>query len=201
VLGRVTFSVMLLALGGVGIADLYYGTVPPSAYLAAALAVVALGLLVGAVAGRARGLIVWGVLLSLALAASAVADSVDLRQEATGDRTWHPTTAAAVAAQYRHGAGVVTLDLRDVPFTDKTDLSTDIQNGVGEIHVLVPANVDVTTYGAVGVGEVTVLDQHDSGFGRETTAQDLGTDGVGGGTLYISAEIGVGNVEVRREAA
>ena len=74
--------------------------------LAVALLVVGGGLLVGAWVGRARWLIAVGLLLALALGASAAARSAGL-DDGVGERTWTPRGDAS----YRLGAGEAVLDL------------------------------------------------------------------------------------------
>ena len=84
------------------------------AILASALAVVAAGLLVGAFRGRARGLIVLGILLSIATSATAVADSHLVG--GVGERDWAPrTVASAEQRDYRLGIGEGRLDLTRLP--------------------------------------------------------------------------------------
>jgi phage shock protein PspC (stress-responsive transcriptional regulator)/predicted membrane protein len=200
-LGRLTFSVALLALGGLAIADLLGTDVPAGAYFAVALAVAALGLLVGSFVGRARGLIVWGLLLSIALGIAVAAERIDLRSEATGERNWRPVTVEAIQPRYDHGVGLVVLDLRGVPFTDATNVSTRIESGVGEVQVLLPPNVDVTADGVVRLGDVQLLDRYGRNPGTRLQVEDSGPDGPGGGRLDLSVELGVGKVEVSREAA
>ena len=70
---------------------------------------VGLGLVVGAFVGRARGLVVLGVLLTLLASAAAVAD-VPVRG-GVGDRTWRPATVSDLHDAYRLGIGQAELDL------------------------------------------------------------------------------------------
>ena len=54
--------------------------------------------------------------------------------------------------------------------------------------------------GDVGVGELRAFGQMSGGFGQETRVFDVGGDGKGGGSLALNLDLGVGSLEVRREA-
>jgi hypothetical protein len=202
VLGRVTVSLVLLVLGCLTVADLLGASVPADGYVAGALGVVALGLLVGAVAGRARGLIALGILLALALGVTTAAERVHgLAGRQDGDVTWRPVAVSTVQATYEHGFGNTTLDLRAVAFRTTDRVATRVSNGAGNVTVLLPPDVDVTVRANVGAGRIDAFGPRSEGLGREVRAADSGADGPGGGRLDLRIELGAGNVEVRREAA
>jgi phage shock protein PspC (stress-responsive transcriptional regulator) len=200
-LGRLTVSLVFLAIGGLAVADLLVLSIPASTYFAVALAVVALGLLVGAVAGRARGLIALGLLLTLGLAGASAPGRIETSGGKSGDVTFRPATAAQVQDRYEHGFGNVTLDLRHVVPRGPNPLYTRIQSNAGTIVVQVDPNVDVTVDARVGAGQMDVLGHHAEGLGRELRFTDGGNDGGGGQRLNLSIELVAGNVEVRREEA
>jgi hypothetical protein len=200
VLGRLTFSLVLLAVGGLAIADVLGRDIRPSAYFATALAVTGLGLLVGAVAGRARGLIALGLLLALGLGISTAAEHVAADPDVTGSTTWRPLSVAGVRANYEHGMGKSVLDLRAVPFGTQ-DVSTVVNLGAGDLYVLLPPKVDATIDARSGAGELNILGHHSAGIDNVDHITDNGTDGPGGGRLDLRIGLGAGNVEVQREAA
>jgi hypothetical protein len=199
-LGRLTFSLLLLAVGGVALADVLGATLQPTAYFAAALAVVALGLLVGAVVGRARGLIALGLLVTLGLGVATAAENVDVDPGKTGTTTWRPLTVADVRPSYEHGLGRSVLDLRAVPFGTQ-QVTTAVDLGAGDLLVLLPARVDATIDAHSGAGQLTILGHHSTGIDNVDRVTDNGTDGPGGGRLDLRIGLGAGNVEVQREAA
>ncbi len=81
-----------------------------SAYFAAALVTIALGLIVGAWFGRARGLIALALLASLGLLISTGAERWGGE---LGNSVYRPHTIGAVADRYDFTIGNATLDLRD----------------------------------------------------------------------------------------
>ncbi|MFI7573395.1 PspC domain-containing protein [Micromonospora sp. NPDC049497] len=205
-LGAVTFSLIFLALGTVAVLDLLHVfDMGASAYFAAALATIGLGLLVGTWFGRARWLIALGLVTSAALAVATVAESYDRIRGVDGAVTWAPTSHTELATRYENSFGDAVLDLRAVDFDKKTTEITVAIN-FGEATVVVPPNVDVTTLADVNAGDATVfgrryrtLDDRARGVDgplRETT--DLGADGAGGGTLRLLIHVNAGNLEVTR---
>ena len=115
VLGLLTVSAAALVAGGLLVVELAFPDTAINAItiFGAALAVVGIGLLLGAFVGRSRWLIVLGVVLTLATAASAAAQSVDLAG-GVGERTWHPVSAAETENEFQLGIGDATLDLREL---------------------------------------------------------------------------------------
>ncbi len=100
-LGRVTFALVLLALGVLATADLGGADVPSAAYPALIVAGAGLGLLVGTRYGRGRWLIALGVLGTLALPPAVFADSY------RGDWVDQSERAIAPADVGRDRAGVL----------------------------------------------------------------------------------------------
>lgn len=206
-LGLLTVSVALLALGALAAVDLSTVDVPGGAYVALALGVVALGLLVGAWFGRSRGLIALGIVLSAALVPAVVLDTVtdgdwsELRSWGRADSArFSPTSAAEIEPAYELGSGQLVLDLRGVDFTGD-DVTTSVDAGAGEVVVLLPPEVDVTADAAVNLGELDLLGFTSGGIDLGRSITDLGADGAGGGQLALTIDANVGRVEVSREAA
>ena len=168
--------------------------------LAVALLVVGGGLLVGAWVGRARWLIAVGLLLALALGASAAARSAGL-QDGIGQRTWTP----AGDGSYALGVGEGVLDLSGL--RPGAPVEVDAEVGVGHLLVLVPRDVRVTGEAEAGVGELLQVD----GDGRRRVLNpDDDTDvrervffpgEDGGPEVELDLEVGMGQIEVRRVAS
>ncbi|MER8184028.1 PspC domain-containing protein [Kitasatospora sp. NPDC094015] len=191
----------LLAAVGAGAAVWAVGTrhgdgVKLSVLLAVPLLVLGLVMLVGAKFGRAKGLVVPALLLTVALAGAGTA--VDTRvRTGFGDRTWAPATAADLQREYSLGAGDATLDLRGVDPAGGT-LSTSVRVGAGDLRVTVPPDVEVRLRVDNLVGDVRLPnDEHLSGGDN---SRELELHPVGGqasrGTLDLELKLGVGDMKV-----
>lgn len=197
-LGLITSSAVVLVVGGLLLAAaLGLDGVTATRVLAAALIVTGAGLLVGAIWGRSRGLIVLAVVLALALAAATGVD----RSFGTsaGERTWE----VAGSVEHRLGAGAAVLDLRPLSGTAGRDVVVRGQVGLGELVVLVPEDLRMELSPRVGLGELTLVEPD-----GETQAQDgpgLGDDVEIGPSearnVRLDVRVGLGELEVRRVAA
>jgi phage shock protein PspC (stress-responsive transcriptional regulator) len=191
----------LLIVGGIAVLlDQFTGVdLGARGVLGAALLVVGVGLVVGAVTGVGRGakgfLIGLGVLLTAAL---AVVSTVHLPNGDVGDRTYRPTTAAGVDRLYEHGAGNLTVDLTAVDLSGLDGaIVTHIDQGVGDVTVVVPRSADVQVSVDAGIGDARLFgDSVDSGFfpGSGTAAWT----GNSQPEFEITVDSGVGTVRVSR---
>jgi PGF-CTERM protein len=199
ILGRVTVSVALIVVGVlIGWNGATDSDVPVRAVIAAALAVVGLGLVVGAYVGRARGLIVLGVLLTLLVSAAAVAD-IPVRG-GVGDRTWRPATVSDLHDPYRLGVGQSELDLTQLDLATAGRTRVELRQGVGHLLVIVPDNVVVRVVADANAGEVLLPGQHEVN-GTDLSERVVLPEGSApsAAVLVVDAELGVGSLEVRRE--
>src|SRR3954453_17570403 len=114
-------------------------------FLGTALLVVGLGLIAAAFGARRSakgGLIVLGVVLSLALITEAT--SVHWRGHGVDDRVYRPASVADVRPSYDTGVGDVTVDLSDIPLAGwDQPIETRIDHGLGDLRVVVPESADV----------------------------------------------------------
>ncbi|MDI6098470.1 PspC domain-containing protein [Actinoplanes sp. NEAU-A12] len=193
ILGRLTFFAVVMVTGLIAALDMSGVDVGTSAYFAAALVTTALGLIVGAWFGRARGLIALALLLTFGLGVSSGVEK--LGQDWTPS-VYRPATITAVADQYDFNVGNVTLDLRQVDFAGQNQ-QTVVDMKLGQLRVLLPPTVDATVEAGVEGGRLVIFGEefNDSSY-RQTT--DLGSDGNGGGTLKLDIRLEAGNVEVIR---
>ncbi|MEU2611639.1 PspC domain-containing protein [Micromonospora sp. NPDC007271] len=198
-LGAVTFSLIFLALGVVAVLDLLHAfPVGAAGYFAAALATIGLGLLVGTWFGRARWLIALGLVTAAALGIATVAESYDHVRGIDGNVTWAPVDHQDLAQRYKNNFGNAVLDLRVVDF-DQKDTQITVEINLGNLTVVVPPNVDVTTVADVNAGDATVFGKGSSRLnGPEWETTDLGPDGRGGGTLRLLIHVNAGDLEVTR---
>jgi hypothetical protein len=194
-LGRITFFAVLFVLGMLALIDLAGVSVAISAYFAAALATIALGLILGAWIGRARGLIFLALLAALGL---GVASGTEHWGGQVGNNVYRPQSLAAVADRYDFSVGNATLDLRAVNFANATQDTTIVMK-VGQVKVMLPDNVDTTASVDLENGRAQVLGHDWEGNGAAAQdVTDLGADGAGGGTLHLNIQMNAGNVEVTR---
>jgi phage shock protein PspC (stress-responsive transcriptional regulator) len=201
-LGGLTFSVVLLSIGTLAVLVLAGFHVPALAFFAAALGVIGLGLILGTWIGRARWLIVPGIVLTLALGGGAAA-TVDgfwpNDWHNTGSVTWAPASAASLQKEYRLGVGDATLDLSSVDFTQSGPIEIQTSVNLGSLKVIVPSYVDVTADASVNLGNAQVFRESWDGLGQSPrTITDLGSDGAGGGQLHLVASVHTGDLEVSR---
>jgi hypothetical protein len=194
-LGRLTFSALVMVIGVMAVIDMAGASIAISAYFAAALVTIALGLIVGAWLGRARGLIALALIASLGL---GVSNGVERWGDEVGNSVYRPQSVAAIADRYDFTAGNATLDLRDIDFTGQQQ-TVALTMKLGQLRVLLPANVDTTATLGLDTGRAMILGKE---FDRRSVANetvtDLGSDGTGGGTLKLDLQMDTGNVEVLR---
>ncbi|MFE7565043.1 PspC domain-containing protein [Kitasatospora sp. NPDC057500] len=170
-------------------------TVRAGSVLAAALLVIGLTLLLGAKFGRARRLVVPGLLLTIAL--TAVGGSSVSTRNIAGDRTWTVATAAELQPRYTLGVGSAHLDLRALDPAGAA-LATAVEMGVGDLTVTVPSGITVNVRSETGLVEVRLADREASNEGPgDRTYQLLPTNGqTSKGTLDLTLKVGLGNIKV-----
>jgi phage shock protein PspC (stress-responsive transcriptional regulator) len=196
-LGRLIFSIALIVLGLIGLADLAGVSVPFGTYLAAALAVLGIGMIVGAWYGRARLLIAPGIILAIVVGSVGAFPFSGFHG---GEITWRPATLSQVESSYDNSLGDATLDLSGVDFSQATGpVTIRVSVRLGNLTVIVPSNVDTTTTATVHLGNANVFNQSFSGANSDPhTFVDNGADGPGGGQLTLDARVDLGNLEVHR---
>lgn len=199
----VTLGVALVASGVVAVLALTApGLLGIAAVPATALAVVGVGLVIGAFRHVGRWLIPFALVLAAATWLCAAVSWPDLR-DGVGDLRVAPLSAGALAPEYRRGAGEITLDLRGVDLTAPpgaplTPVRTSARVGAGVVRVLIPPDADLVARGDVGVGEVSLDGRAADGAPVATTVTDPGPDGPGGRPIELDLHAEVGSVEVTR---
>jgi len=197
-LGRLTLSVIAIALGLMFIVNLNGGSIPAPVYLGTVLFLIAVGLIVGAWFGRARWLIPVGVVMTILLAVGASANRFSNAQDVANiDAT--PALLSDVQPTYSTDVGNIHLDLSQVDFTGQTvDVEVDSTLG-GNVEVILPPTVDAVVKTSVQGGNCDLFGKNlGGGLNQEHTVTDYGTDGQGGGTLNLTVDVNFGNVEVHR---
>lgn len=195
VLGRAVVGAAALA---VGIALLLGNTtsldVSPKAIVAVLLLIVGGGLIVGSRWGRARWLIVPGLVLTALLALLAVLPDWRL-DDGAGERLYRPDDLAELRSSYRLGAGELRLDLSELDL-DGSQVDVAARVGFGELAVIVPDDVRVVATARASVGEVDLFGRTQGGLGRVgETVVDGDEDE---GTIRLVARVGFGEITLRR---
>ncbi len=193
-LGRLTLAVGLIVVATMALLDVAFARVDvdPVHYLGAAVAVIGLGLIVGAFIGKALWLIIVGVLLLPALwIAALLPSSIDY---SAGDFTYEPLTVADVASPYEQGFGQMTIDLTALSVEDLAELGRlEASVGFGEIIVRLPEDAGFTLDASVGMGVVQGPFPSSQGFGV-----DLATSfGDNASAFELDLEVGAGAITIR----
>jgi phage shock protein PspC (stress-responsive transcriptional regulator) len=210
-----TFGAALITLGALLFANaLDVPGITITRALAATLLVIGAGLVAGAFLGRGRGLIVTGALLAPVVALAALVPQFpdDLRWvQVDGDgvmvgeaeqRTEAPQTLAALPADgtYEFGVGSFVVDLRALgdEIAAAGTVTVIVEVGIGNLRILVPDGVTVSSDVELGIGRIRILDATRSG-GIGVTDRDVVALGDGsGGTLVLVVRQGIGDVTVTR---
>ncbi|MFV1961285.1 MAG: PspC domain-containing protein [Acidimicrobiia bacterium] len=195
ILGRLTMGFMLLGLGILAVLD-NVAAVPidpsPRHYMALAVTIVGVGLLIGAFAGRARWLILVGAVLVPTLFLSPVFEW-DWSSE-TFDVLVQPDTFADVEDSYSVEIGNLVIDLTELPWDGET-INITARVDAGNIEIRVPENVGIVGEARVDVGRVGAHGRESSGLGNPGLDFDEnGTEG----TLILDAQVDIGNIDVNR---
>jgi phage shock protein PspC (stress-responsive transcriptional regulator) len=198
-LGRITWGIMLIAAGGLALADTAGILAPgPSDYVAVLLTIVGVALLVGTWLGRARGLVVVGLLLiPLLLAASLLEGRVSLRG-GVGERSWTPQAVEQLDDTYELFAGEAILDLTEVDLRRQT-VEVTARVTLGQLTVVLPEEAAVEVSGRVAAGQLELLGQQVRGTALDQTVVDPGREGAG--RILLDVDTAFGEVVVLRGAS
>ncbi|QMU72672.1 PspC domain-containing protein [Streptacidiphilus sp. P02-A3a] len=195
-LGTVFFCLAVITSGSVWLVGqrLYHGATL-LVVLASGLLVLGLGLLLGARWGRARSLVLWAALLTLAVAAVA-ASPVQLRTTYQ-HVDWAPASAAAVRPSYRLSSGAATLDLTSVAPAPGRTVTTRVRLGAGALTVRLPSGPEIKVRAQADVGALELPDGTDSGGISTSHSVDLDPGAAAAhGTIVLDVSVGAGQVEV-----
>ncbi len=197
-LGPLTLA-MLLVITGVTVAldraDIV--SVDPAVFLAISLTLIGLVLTLSAFIGRARGLILLGVLLFPVV---WWFHTIDLTWwGGIGEQRHTVTSIAQLEPEYRLGIGQLVIDLTGLDLAGTTR-ELAVGTTIGEVVVVVPERMHVELTADGRIGEVRIdrpgPDLTDDGIDASLQTE-LGSPS--GGTLVLDLDVGVGSarVEVR----
>ncbi|HET9202378.1 MAG TPA: PspC domain-containing protein [Acidimicrobiia bacterium] len=192
-LGRITIGVLLVGLGILAILDNIPG-IPiepePRHYVALALTILGVGLIVGGFVGRARWLIIPAAILIPTMLFSP-AFEYEWTSE-NFDRTYSPDSFDELESGYTHEVGNLMLDLTDLPWSgEDVDLSVSVD--AGNLEILLPPGVGLEGEANVDIGRVAAFGRESSGLG----SPGLTFDSPGPrGTVTLDAEVDLGNIDI-----
>ena len=197
VLGLLTVSATALVVGVLVMVNLAVpdASINAATMFASALATVAIGLLVGTIYGRSRGLIFLGIALALATALAAAIPNFELRG-GVGERTWTPQTVSETS-DFQLGIGEGKLDLRELEMPPGGSAEVTASIGLGELKVQIPDTYDVNLIADVSLGRVDVNGEKlaDGNDQSVDTFLDVPDEK---GTLDLGLEVGVGQITVNQ---
>ncbi|QCQ92114.1 PspC domain-containing protein [Rhodococcus sp. SGAir0479] len=152
-----------------------------------ALAVIGVGLLIGAFLRRGYGLLTVAFPLAGFVILASVVGPLNWDESKLGDHVWTPRSPTELAPVYEGTAGDFTLDLRQLELTETSDVR--LEGKLGNYTVIVPQNMDVHTDCSVVAGDVDCIGD---GF------VDGGADGINGPVLNVTVDNKLGEVRVYR---
>ena len=152
----------------------------PSRIGAIALAVIGIGLVIGAFLHAGRGLVSVAVPVAGFVILASLVGPVNI-SGGFGDRDIRPTTAIDLQTEYRVGIGELRLDLRDVQLSQ--DHAIDAEAAIGRVEVIVPGGMNIRVSCEARIGQTECL--------PDQQASD-------GPLLTINARSNIGEVVVGR---
>ncbi|MFF0446274.1 PspC domain-containing protein [Streptomyces sp. NPDC004609] len=173
--------------------------------LACALGVFGAGMTVSSVLGR-TGI---GTTLLTMVTAVLLAGAAGLPKSISTqwvDASWTPATVAAVEPRYDLGSGVATLDLSALKVPAGQTVATRADVGAGRLKVVLPKDTRVTLLAETGIGDIRLPgdtpNDIDVAIGQERKQVLAAPKGAKpSGTVTLHLEVGLGQVEVFREAS
>jgi phage shock protein PspC (stress-responsive transcriptional regulator) len=185
VLGAIFAAIGLLALA----TNLLGVDVDPGQFFGVALAALGIGLVIGTWWGRARLLILLGVLLlPFAVTASFVTAPI---AGGVGDHWFEPTSPAEVRDEYRLVGGRIILDLTDLEATGEP-IVISASVAIGRLVVHLPADASFEIDAGVGGGDLLVLGTRQVGSGLSDRYVQEGD----GPRFVLDLETGIGAILV-----
>ena len=195
VVTRMTLSLLALWFAGaIAFDQLDWAEVDASAAVAIGLLLVGGASLIASLIGGGRGLIPLGLLLALTLAVAVVIEPVI--EDGVGDREHAVTDVTTLEPAYRLGIGKLDVDLSGLDIPPGETATVEVELGIGEATVLIPADVDLRLEGDVGIGELVILDEEENGIRNELSIDADATDTTS--TLVIDLSVGIGSGRIER---
>ncbi|MFG1912898.1 PspC domain-containing protein [Kribbella sp. NPDC048928] len=188
---------IVVVLTGLAIAIAALAGAATSTMLIVGVATLGAGMLLGGFVGRTLGLLPLGILLAVGAVVSTVFTDVPRNFADTNYVAPTGTTITSTGSSYQFDAGSVHLDLTKATFGPGA--TVEVNGGVGEVIVKVPANVDLKGQLSTEMGDVSYLgDNHHSGHNTKVALDDLGADGKAGEQVTLDLNLKLGSIKVER---
>jgi phage shock protein PspC (stress-responsive transcriptional regulator) len=197
-LGAITFGLLFIGGGVVGLLLAGGNDIEPSYVFATGLLIVGAALVVSTWFGRSYVLIPLGIVLAGLMSISTVID-VPITG-GFGDQNATPLTLADLHNEYHLGMGELRLDLSHLNLERGTVHTVKATVGIGHLLVTLPRSATAELHGHAGLGEVRFLGEHDGGI-RIDRDSTLSTGGESPPRIVLDIEVGIGQVEVVDAAA
>ncbi len=192
-----TLALIAIGLGIVGIFDTNAHQVDPGVYPAVAVAITGVMLLVGSFVGRPGGLILLGVVSTVALSTATVLGTFHFDGR---NLEVAPRTAAAVQPSYQTHFGRIELDLTKV--ADPASLAgreIDLRLNGGEIIVYVPRSLNVEVDAEMGFAGGIKIPGYDGGGIQDSATSTLTGDPASTlPALVLDIDVRVGQITVEQ---
>ena len=192
-----TLALIAIGLGTLGIVDIN-SDVSPSAYVALALTITGLMLVIGAFVGRPGGLIALGLVGSAALGITSGVEASTNWETGGATLNVRPISAVGVQDSYTVPNGEIFLDLsavRDVAALDGRDISVHLN--AGEIEVTLPVGVNAVVDADMHfAGDIDIDGQHTGGFDQSLTRTVIGSKDPDAPTITLDLDARVGQITV-----
>lgn len=195
-LGRVSLVVLGLAMAGLGVASASGVTITVAGYLATALLIFGLTLLVGARIGRPRGLAFGTVVVAIAMVLTLLAQHNTSFAGDIGFQQRKYASAAQLPNSDHLRTGQLTVDLRRVGTPEHSRTYTASVD-TGRLVVDLPRDADTSVTGRVREGMIKT-DGRPIRSGPNLTFHEPMAGGNNGPVLTITLRVGNGELEVRR---
>ncbi len=190
-LGRLALATMLIVVGVMGVGQ-SAGWWEPAIrhYVGAIFVVIGAALVTGAIYGRARWLIVVGVIAAPMLFGAALLD-VPL-EGGFGDPHYSPASGAELESEYRLIAGELVLDLTDIELAADEVYEIDTSVVFGSLRIKLPPETGVVVSAELDAGEIRFNGRAvDQGINNESSIAYEGT-----GSIALDAHVGFGELVV-----
>jgi phage shock protein PspC (stress-responsive transcriptional regulator) len=195
---RSALATVFIAIGAfiglcvIAVGAAWAGATGHGVVVAGTIIVIGVLLAVAAFSGGARWLIAPALALAIPLAAVSAADISF--GDGVGEREYRPLAATAIPADgYELGIGRLAVDLRGLDWQPRSVVDLNIDLGVGEAVVAVPANVCVTTDTLTRAGNNVIAGDQSDGF-------DVHSNVNAGATatprLHLTGEVDFGELRV-----
>ncbi|MFJ4658247.1 PspC domain-containing protein [Nocardia sp. NPDC088792] len=179
----VTIGLAILAAAAAGaMAASGIDWMTPGRIGAAALAVLGIGLVIGAFMRRGHGLMVLLAPLAGFVILASLIGPIQFDKGAMGDHRWAAVTGSELEPVYHVTMGSATLDLSRLQLTE--DRATTVKVRMGDARVVLPPNLRVHTECTVRMGDSNCL----TGWSGPAT----------GPALNLTVDVQMGNAEVKR---